>query len=347
MNTRQLHIHSLLEDLSFVVIKYDYFFEGHIKSLFTYHHPIFKIIELPDQRVVTCSRFNVRIFDLNTNNPPIDLQGSHGHIFTIFQLPNTRIAVIFTDGSMHVWDLDTMTYFRHTSFEMDDFITHATILPDNTIVLVNTRPEIVYYDYIDDYLQKYTPNNTVTALISQGTKLIVGIEGGPVEIHEDMEVKFRFPYTGKITLLTKISEDIVIGVRDMILIVFDLVTHKLIDVLKGHTSLIKCVALLSNGTIVSGSSNGHIILWDLDRSQIIHDIHVSYGPIDIIDVLPNNHIVTGSTEDIVQMWDPSINKRIHAINPGGSSTITLKVLSTGKILISSEDDSKSFLTLMW
>ncbi|ADP78940.1 trypsin-like peptidase domain-containing protein [Pseudofrankia inefficax] len=78
-----------------------------------------------------------------------------------------------------------------------------------------------------------------------------------------------------------------------------------IEVGRGNIS-VEAVAVLPDGRIVTGGTDGQVLLWDLTQPEAgpielgRHD-----GPVRAVAVLPDGRIVTGGTDRRVLLWDPT------------------------------------------
>eukprot|EP00963_Diacronema_lutheri_P007634 scaffold660_cov365-Pavlova_lutheri.AAC.14 len=90
------------------------------------------------------------------------------------------------------------------------------------------------------------------------------------------------------------------GSRDKSLIVWDLKSMDVLDILKGHEEQVSCVAVTSSGVVVSGSLDGTLRIWD--RSSCITVLEGHTGPVLGLAVLPTGDLVSGSGDKTIKVW---------------------------------------------
>jgi WD40 repeat protein len=105
----------------------------------------------------------------------------------------------------------------------------------------------------------------------------------------------------------------------------------------GHNGSILSMAILPNGNLVSGSSDGSIIVWDTNNGSIINKLqgHTSY--VRTLAVLKNGDLVSGSFDGSIIIWNMNNGSiRFRLISP---SPNCLTVLPNGDLVSGSYQDS--------
>jgi len=80
--------------------------------------------------------------------------------------------------------------------------------------------------------------------------------------------------------------------------------------LKGHTSCVSCLAVLSNGVLASGSYDGTIKVWDVKTGVCQRTLSGHERGISTIVALPNGMLVSVSIDKTVKLWDVFASKCI-------------------------------------
>ena len=81
----------------------------------------------------------------------------------------------------------------------------------------------------------------------------------------------------------------------MIIKIWNTDTGSLIRTLTGHSILPVCsLAVLKNGHLASGSSDGTIKIWNANDGSLIRTLTGHNGSVNALAVLPNGYLASGS-----------------------------------------------------
>jgi WD40 repeat protein len=96
---------------------------------------------------------------------------------------------------------------------------------------------------------------------------------------------------------------IVIFVRksSKVIVIYNLLTGKLIHQLAEHTKRFTCASLYDQNKLVSGSKDGSIKFWDLQTGKCLKTLYVDR--IYCLKVLKNGNFATGSGRNSIIIWD--------------------------------------------
>jgi WD40 repeat protein len=110
--------------------------------------------------------------------------------------------------------------------------------------------------------------------------------------------------------------------------------------LHGHRSKAKCLILLPNGNIATGSFDHTIRIWDKFSYECLYTLTGHYYAIHSLAVLPNGNIISGSADLTLRAWDYS--KGYSCINTGyrQSNTIHCLLVLSNDLFVSGSSDLK-------
>jgi WD40 repeat protein len=107
-------------------------------------------------------------------------------------------------------------------------------------------------------------------------------------------------------------------------------------VLSGHTSSIRCLVLLLNGHLVSGSADSSLYVWELNTYSRVRVLINHLSDITCAIELPNNILVSGSYDHTIRLWN--INKNynyIQGILAHGDWVVSLVHIKDGQFVSAS------------
>ena len=106
---------------------------------------------------------------------------------------------------------------------------------------------------------------------------------------------------------------------------------------QGHNDRVNCVAVLSDGRIVSGSKDGTLRVWDSGGGACLHVLEGHSGSVYCVAALPEGRIVSGSDDWTLRVWD-SVSGECLQVLEGHSALVTCVVaLPEGRIVSGSGD----------
>ncbi|EJU01348.1 WD40 repeat-like protein [Dacryopinax primogenitus] len=136
---------------------------------------------------------------------------------------------------------------------------------------------------------------------------------------------------------------IISGSRDRTIRVWNTHTGQLISTLRGHDGSVLCLKFDGKSSfLVSGSSDGSILIWDLEKGIILHRIMKAHeGGVLTLD-FDDQRIVSGGRDNTVRVWDRQSYdlKRIMTGHEGPVNCIILQ----GSTIVSASGDGK---LMMW
>jgi WD40 repeat protein len=107
--------------------------------------------------------------------------------------------------------------------------------------------------------------------------------------------------------------------------------------LTGHTDLVRCMIVLNNGDLASGSDDKTIIIWDSVTYSIKRVLNNHTNAVFSLALLPNDDLASGSEDNTTKIWDPQ-NGILKMTLRGHSGRVRcLAVLSDGSLASGSDD----------
>ncbi len=115
---------------------------------------------------------------------------------------------------------------------------------------------------------------------------------------------------------------------------------------KGHSSAVNCVAVLPNGNVISGSTDGTLKVWDIHSRTLLSSFGASLktlrghmGSVYCVAVLPNGNAISGSEDETLKVWDVSSGACLRTFQRAHRHFIScVAVLPNGNVISSSWDN---------
>ncbi|CAF0717725.1 unnamed protein product [Brachionus calyciflorus] len=106
----------------------------------------------------------------------------------------------------------------------------------------------------------------------------------------------------------------------------------------------KCIAVLNNGEVITGTRGGHLIQWNIHTCQITttyvdpSDTTAHLGPVNNICISGDKeHLVSGSSDGTVKVWN-TINKSLVTVLSGHRGEVTCVSISNNDLIVSGSTD---------
>ncbi|RMZ99228.1 neurexin-1a-like isoform X9 [Brachionus plicatilis] len=106
----------------------------------------------------------------------------------------------------------------------------------------------------------------------------------------------------------------------------------------------KCIGVLNNGEVITGTRGGHLIQWNIHTCQITTtyvdqgDSNAHRGPVNQVDISGDKeHLVSGSSDGTVKVWN-TINKSLVSVLNGHRGEVTCVSISNNDLIVSGSTD---------
>jgi WD40 repeat protein len=118
------------------------------------------------------------------------------------------------------------------------------------------------------------------------------------------------------------------------------------DRAEGHGGGVYSLAILQDGRLASGSSDGIIRLWDIKNGVEAKTGTIRLtghrGAVRALALLPDGRLASGSADSTIRIWDTETGKETAVIEVRGDSVRVLAVLPDGRLLSGSDDSTIRF-----
>jgi WD40 repeat protein len=111
----------------------------------------------------------------------------------------------------------------------------------------------------------------------------------------------------------------------------------LAGVLTGHQGFVNAVAVLPDGSVVSGSPDYTLRVWDVAGGQAIAVLEGHHGPVNAVAALPDGRIASGSDDHSLRVWDVASGQAIVVLEGHHGPIKTVAALPDGRIVSGSDD----------
>jgi WD40 repeat protein len=207
----------------------------------------------------------IRIWNISSRQCEMVLRGHGSAIYALVQLPNGMLASGCWDKTVRVWDLMTQQC-KFTLHGHDDYVRALVVLPHNKLASGSNDKTIRIWDlntqHCDVVLTGHTDYVRAITLLAGG-RLASGSSDKDIRVWNLLTQQCELTLTGPsgVWSLTSLPNNrLASGCSDGSVRVWNLVTEQCEVVIHGHTGGVNCLAVISVGTIVSGS-NGSTIRW--------------------------------------------------------------------------------------
>ena len=128
------------------------------------------------------------------------------------------------------------------------------------------------------------------------------------------------------------GDSIITASEDRTLKILDAADGSCRSALTGHTNRVRCVCIMPDGRIVSGSRDGTLIVWALDGSRL-RTLEGHQDFVWCVAALADDRVASGSRDHSIRIWDVNTGHQLSAITNGaGAAVRCLAVLPGGNLI---------------
>jgi F-box and WD-40 domain protein CDC4 len=163
---------------------------------------------------------------------------------------------------------------------------------------------------------KYVISNpgVVTALIMKGQYIAIALDDSKIFVFREDGKMLRslFGHVMGVWALTLLGDTLVSGGCDRDVRVWDLKTGNCSQILRGHSSTVRCLQMVDESTAVSGSRDGTVRVWDVKQGvckRVLEGHDSSVRCVEVVDDI----CVSGSYDFTAKVWRISTGELLNTL----------------------------------
>lgn len=301
------------QDIAGIISSYIYQLQGIAYVLTDHTHTVYCIAGLPDGRIVSGSYDKtIKIWNSLTGKCEHTIHCPRAYCLTT--LPDGKIVGGFEDGTLRIWDTLSGSINSNHIFkdyilrDHPSFINCIQRLSDGMIISGSNDKLKIWNLKTNNFESQFTPIHgklvCCITVLSDG-HIICGSNDNKLEIWDPLSKKHKQTLRGNtrsITCIAELPDGRIVGGTDTTLKIWDPQTGICDVTLRGHTSFVRCVAILPDGRMVSGSDDCTLKVWD-PRTGICDQTFIGHTHrVNCVSVLADGRIISGSNDSTVIIW---------------------------------------------
>lgn len=163
---------------------------------------------------------------------------------------------------------------------------------------------------------KYVMANpgVVTSLIMEGHYIAIALDCSKIFVFREDGKMLRslFGHVMGVWALTLRGHTLVSGGCDRDVRVWDLKTGNCTQILKGHSSTVRCLEMVDNETAISGSRDSTLMVWDVKKGECKRILEGHTSSVRCIKVV-GDICVSGSYDCTAKVWRISTGELLHTL----------------------------------
>ncbi|MHA7840596.1 MAG: hypothetical protein ACX932_01855, partial [Gammaproteobacteria bacterium] len=290
-------------------------------------------------------------------------KGHMGFVTAVTVLPDGSVVSGSMDKTLRHWDpktgqcLNTWTGHR-------DIVNAVTVLPDGSVVSGSGDNTLRHWDSkTGQCLNTWTGHTSYV--------LAVAVLPGGTVVSGSMDKTLRHwdPQTGQclntwrghtksVTAVTVLPDGTVVSGNggtfflsfgdddddDNNLRHWDPQIGQCFNIWKGHTSSVRAVTVLPDGTVVSGSGglfsdDNTLRHWDPETGRCLNTWRGHTDTVTAVTVLPDGTVVSGSSDNTLRHWDPETGQCLDIWTGHKYGVTAVTVLPDGTVVSGSKDNT--------
>ena len=252
------------------------------------------------------------------------------------EFSNKLITASF-DKSIKIWDLETGECLK-TLNDHKHCVTSILIIPNNKFITGYVDGIIKIWD-LNSFVCLNTLRNTasVYALCQiSDNQIAFGCHNGSItifDLNSLANVKSIKAHQSHIRYLLSFDKTRLISSSEDEIKIWSLETYECINILEGHTDMVRNFDFTSDGFLVSCSRDQTIKLWQIETGKMLKSIK-SDSSVFCVKVLNEDLFAAGVQNGEIDIYEIENLRKIKTISPHCSSsfTLTLSLLPDGNLV---------------
>lgn len=106
---------------------------------------------------------------------------------------------------------------------------------------------------------------------------------------------------------------------------------------RGHMDSVRCVVVLPDGFVVSGSADNTLLMWNPSMNECLREFDGHMDWVMCVAALPDGLVVSGSADNTLRVWDPSTGECLRVCEGHADWVMCVAALSGGLVVSGSAD----------
>lgn len=278
-------------------------FESHGRHVVT-------CLQLDDDKIITGSEdSNINIFDVETGELRMTLEGHEGGVWALQYLGNVLVSGS-TDRTVRLWDMTTgqclQVFEGHTST-----VRCLQILPVSKLAPgLQDCSHVIITGSRDSTLRVW---KMPSAEHDTSTSVVTTNSSSPTERHNPFFVRTLSGHTQSVRALAAEHDVLVSGSYDCSVRIWQISSGRCLHRLNGHSQKVYSVVLdMKQNRCISGSMDCKVKIWDITTGSCTYTLE---GHTSLVGLLSLSHerLVSAAADSTLRIWNPKNGKCIETL----------------------------------
>lgn len=275
----------------------------------------------------------------------ITLKGHTERVSSLIELPNGILASASVDATIKLWNISNSSLIR--TLQETSSVFALAVLNDGKLASGSYK-EIKLWDPNNGLLIRRLLNHTdfVTSLKALDNQTMASAsDDKTIKIWNTINGILLKTLTGQtcnIEALTLLPNSLLASSCDSTIKLWNIGTGSLIKTLIGHTDVVFSLAVLKDGTLVSGSNDQTIKLWNTNNGTQIRTL-INSKIVQSLAVFKDERLASSSF-NLVNIWSSNDRSLVKTISGDWYNILSLAALNDGSLAIGSFNRDISIVT---